>query len=100
VGLNGSLERRLPHNLSVHFTGVPGESILLAVDDVALSSGSACSSGSVEPSYVLKACGITDDLALSSVRFGLGRFTTDEEVDYVADKVGVVIRQLRGAARA
>jgi cysteine desulfurase len=100
VGLNGSLERRLPHNLSVHFTGVPGESILLAVDDVALSSGSACSSGSVEPSYVLKACGIADDLALSSVRFGLGRFTTDEEVDYVADKVGVVIRQLRGAARA
>src|SRR5829696_1091792 len=97
VGLNGSLERRLPHNLSVHFTGVAGESILLAVDDIALSSGSACSSGTVEPSYVLKACGIADDLALSSIRFGLGRFTTDEEIDYTVDKVSAVIRHLRGS---
>jgi cysteine desulfurase len=101
VGLNGSLDRRLPHNLSVHFTGVPGESILLAIDDIALSSGSACASGTIEPSYVLKACGVSDDLALSSVRFGLGRFTTEEDVDYAAAKVGAVIRQLRapGAAK-
>jgi cysteine desulfurase len=98
VGLNGSLERRLPHNLSVHFTGVAGESILLAVDDIALSSGSACSSGTVEPSYVLKACGIEDDLALSSIRFGLGRFTTEEEIDYAVEKVSAVIEHLRGSA--
>jgi cysteine desulfurase len=98
VGLNGSLERRLPHNLSVHFTGVAGESILLAVDDIALSSGSACSSGTVEPSYVLKACGIEDDLALSSIRFGLGRFTTEEEIDYAVEKVSAVIQHLRGSA--
>ena len=95
VGLNGALERRLPHNLSVHFTGVAGESILLAIDDIALSSGSACSSGTIEPSYVLKACGITDDLALSSIRFGLGRFTTEEEIDYAVEKVGAVIADLR-----
>jgi cysteine desulfurase len=98
VGLNGSLERRLPHNLSVHFAGVSGESILLAVDDIALSSGSACSSGTVEPSYVLKACGISDDLALSSIRFGLGRFTTEEEMEYAVEKVGAVIQHLRGSA--
>ena len=98
VGLNGSLERRLPHNLSVHFTGVAGESILLALDDIALSSGSACSSGTVEPSYVLKACGIEDDLALSSIRFGLGRFTTEEEIDYAVEKVSAVIQHLRGSA--
>ena len=98
VGLNGSLDRRLPHNLSVHFPGVSAESLLLAIDDVALSSGSACSSGTIEPSYVLKACGVADDLALSSIRFGLGRFTTAEEVDYVAHKVGAVVRHLREAA--
>jgi len=95
VGLNGSLERRLPHNLSVHFAGVAGEAILVAIDDLALSTGSACASGSVEPSYVLKACGISDDLALSSIRFGLGRFTTTEEIDYAIEKVISVIRQLR-----
>ena len=95
VGLNGSLEGRLPHNLSVHFAGVAGEAILLAIDDLALSSGSACASGSVEPSYVLKACGIADDLALSSIRFGLGRFTTAEEIDYAIEKVTSVIRHLR-----
>jgi cysteine desulfurase len=97
VGLNGSLERRLPHNLSVHFAGVAGEAILVAIDDLALSSGSACASGSVEPSYVLKACGIPDDLALSSIRFGLGRFTTAEEIDYAIEKVTTVIRHLRRA---
>jgi len=100
VGLNGSLDGRLPHNLSVHFTGVAGESILLAIDDIALSSGSACASGAIEPSYVLKACGISDDLALSSIRFGLGRFTTEDEIEYAAEKVSAVIRHLRRAARA
>jgi len=100
VGLNGSMERRLPHNLSVHFAGVAGETILMAIDDIALSSGSACSSGSVEPSYVLKACGIPDDLAIASVRFGLGRFTTEEEVDYAATKVATVIAHLRKSTPA
>ena len=96
VGLNGPLERRLPHNLNVHFTDVEGGTILMAIDDVALSSGSACSSGKVEPSYVLKAIGLSDPLALASVRFGLGRFTTEEDVDYAAGKVASVIAQLRG----
>jgi cysteine desulfurase len=95
VGLNGSLDRRLPHNLSVHFEDVAGETILMAIDDVAISSGSACTSGSVEPSYVLKACGIPDDLAVASIRFGLGRFTTEEEIDYAAAKVAKTIGQLR-----
>ena len=95
VGLNGSLERRLPHNLSVHFAGVAGEAILVAIDDLALSTGSACASGSIEPSYVLKACGTPEDLALSSLRFGLGRFTTGEEIEYAIEKVSGVIRHLR-----
>jgi len=100
VGLNGPREGRLPHNLNVHFTGVEGESILMAIDDIALSSGSACSSGSVEPSYVLKAIGLSDALALASVRFGLGRFTTEEEVEYAVEKVARVITQLRGRRSA
>jgi len=95
MGLNGSLVRRLPHNLSVHFGGVAGETLLMAIDDVALSAGSACSSGTIEPSYVLKACGVSDELAIASLRFGLGRFTTEEEVDYAAAKVAGVIAQLR-----
>jgi len=97
VGLNGTLERRLPHNLSVHFTGIAGESLLVAIDDIALSSGSACNSGSIEPSYVLEACGIPDDLALSSIRFGLGRFTTEEEIDYAIEKIGQVVLSMRNA---
>jgi cysteine desulfurase len=97
VGLNGMLERRLPHNLSVHFTGIAGESLLVAIDDIALSSGSACNSGSIEPSHVLKACGIPDDLALSSIRFGLGRFTTEEEIDYAIEKIGKVVLSMRNA---
>ena len=100
VGLNGPTDRRLPHNLNVHFTGVEGESILMAIDDIALSSGSACSSGKVEPSYVLKAIGVSDALALASVRFGLGRSTTEAEVDYAAGKVASVIAQLRNRRSA
>ena len=95
VGLNGPRENRLPHNLNVHFTGVEGEAILMAIDDIALSSGSACSSGKIEPSYVLKAIGVSDTLALASVRFGLGRSTTEAEIDYAGDKVASVITQLR-----
>jgi len=95
VYVNGSLEHRLPHNLNVSFAWVEGESLLMGINDVAVSSGSACTSASLEPSYVLKALGAGDDLAHSSIRFGLGRWTTDEEVDYVADKVAAVVRRLR-----
>jgi cysteine desulfurase len=95
VNLNGSLERRLPGNLNLSFNFVEGEAMMMAIKDVAVSSGSACTSASLEPSYVLHAMGVTDDLAHSSIRFGLGRFTTEEEVDYVADLVVGKVRKLR-----
>jgi cysteine desulfurase len=82
--INGSMEHRLPHNLNISFAYVEGESLLMGINDVAVSSGSACTSASLEPSYCLKALGAGDDLAHSSIRFGLGRWTTKEEVDYVA----------------
>ena len=87
IYINGSIEHRLPHNLNISFAYVEGESLLMGINDVAVSSGSACTSASLEPSYVLKALGAGDDLAHSSIRFGLGRWTTKEEVDYVADKL-------------
>ena len=87
IYINGSMEHRLPHNLNISFAYVEGESLLMGINDVAVSSGSACTSASLEPSYVLKALGAGDDLAHSSIRFGLGRWTTKEEVDYVADKL-------------
>ncbi len=90
--MNGSLEHRLPGNLNVSFAYVEGEAMMMAIKDVAVSSGSACTSASLEPSYVLRAMGIADDLAHSSIRFGLGRFNTDEEVDLV---VGLVIAKAR-----
>jgi len=93
--VNGSMEHRLPHNLNVSFAYVEGESLLMGINDVAVSSGSACTSASLEPSYVLKALGAGDDLAHSSIRFGLGRFTTKEEVDYVVQKLTSVVRRLR-----
>jgi cysteine desulfurase len=93
--INGSMEHRLPHNLNISFAYVEGESLLMGINDVAVSSGSACTSASLEPSYVLKALGAGDDLAHSSIRFGLGRWTTDEEVDYVIDKLTNVVRRLR-----
>ena len=93
--INGSMEHRLPHNLNVSFAYVEGESLLMGINDVAVSSGSACTSASLEPSYVLKALGAGDDLAHSSIRFGLGRWTTDEEVDYVVEKLTTVVRRLR-----
>jgi cysteine desulfurase len=93
--INGSMQHRLPHNLNVSFAYVEGESLLMGINDVAVSSGSACTSASLEPSYVLKALGAGDDLAHSSIRFGLGRWTTDEEVDYVVEKLTTVVRRLR-----
>jgi len=95
VYVNGSMEHRLPGNLNVSFGGVEGESLMLGLDGIAVSSGSACTSANVDPSYVLKALGCDDDLASSSIRFGLGRFTTEAEVDYVAGRVIQTVRQLR-----
>jgi cysteine desulfurase len=95
IYINGSVEHRLPHNLNISFAYVEGESLLMGINDVAVSSGSACTSASLEPSYVLKALGAGDDLAHSSIRFGLGRWSTEEEVDYVADKLTKVVTKLR-----
>jgi cysteine desulfurase len=95
VYLNGSLEHRLPGNLNVSFNFVEGEGLMMAIKDVAVSSGSACTSSSLEPSYVLRALGVGDELAHSSIRFGLGRFNTEEEVDYVANLVVTQVRKLR-----
>ena len=95
VYVNGTMERHLPHSLNLSFAYVEGESLLMGINDIAVSSGSACTSATLEPSYVLKALGAGDDLAHSSIRFGLGRFNTEEEVDYVAGKVIDVVRKLR-----
>ena len=95
VSMNGSLEQRLPGNLNVSFTRVQGEDLMTALDDIAVSSGAACTSDHVEPSYVLKALGLSDDLAQTSIRFGIGRFTTEEEIDYAAGRVIETVRQLR-----
>jgi cysteine desulfurase len=95
VTLNGHPEHRLPHTVNLSFAYVEGESMLLDINDVAVSSGSACTSASLEPSYVLKALGVTEDLAHSSIRFGLSRFTTEEEVDYVVSKLTKAIKRLR-----
>jgi cysteine desulfurase len=95
VSINGSLEHRLPNNVNVSFANVDGAALLMGLDDVAVSSGSACTSATLEPSYVLKSLGLDEDLAHSSIRFGLGRFNTQEEVDYVADRVVEVVTKLR-----
>jgi len=95
VHVNGSMEHRLPGNLNMSFVYVEGESLLMGINDVAVSSGSACTSATLEPSYVLKALGLGDDVAHSSIRFGLGRFNTEAEVGYVAAKVIQVVRHLR-----
>jgi cysteine desulfurase len=95
VYLNGSWEHRLPHSLNLSFAYVEGESLLMGINDVAVSSGSACTSATLEPSYVLKALGLGDDIAHSSIRFGIGRFNTEEEIDYVAEKLINVVRKLR-----
>ncbi|HXE91755.1 MAG TPA: IscS subfamily cysteine desulfurase [Terriglobales bacterium] len=95
VFINGSMEHRLPGNLNMSFAYVEGESLLMGINDVAVSSGSACTSATLEPSYVLKALGTGDDLAHSSIRFGIGRFNTEAEVDYVVGKLTEVVRRLR-----
>jgi cysteine desulfurase len=95
VSVNGSLEHRLPGNLNVSFAYVEGEAMMMAIKDVAVSSGSACTSASLEPSYVLRAMGVGDDLAHSSIRFGLGRFTTAAEVDWVIALVIAKVKKLR-----
>lgn len=95
VTINGDLEQRLPNNLNVSFAFVEGESLLMALKDLAVSSGSACTSASLEPSYVLRALGLDDELAHSSVRFSFGRFTTEEEVDYAVEQIRVAVDKLR-----
>jgi cysteine desulfurase len=95
IHVNGSMEHRLPGNLNMSFVYVEGESLLMGINDIAVSSGSACTSATLEPSYVLKALGLGDDVAHSSIRFGLGRFNTEAEVDYVADKVIDIVQKLR-----
>ncbi|WP_322107035.1 IscS subfamily cysteine desulfurase [Paraburkholderia sp. J41] len=93
--VNGDMERRVPHNLNISFNFVEGESLIMAVKDVAVSSGSACTSASLEPSYVLRALGRNDELAHSSIRFTVGRFTTEQDVDYVINLLKTKIAKLR-----
>ena len=94
VFLNGSATQRLPNNLNLSFAYVEGESLIMGIRDVAVSSGSACTSASLEPSYVLRALGLGDDLAHSSIRFTFGRFTTDEEIDYTIECVSSAVTRL------
>jgi cysteine desulfurase len=93
--LNGSMAHRLPNNLNLSFAGVEGDALLMGINDVAVSSGSACTTATLEPSHVLRALGVSEDLAHSSIRFGLGRFNTEEEVDYVANRVVETVKRLR-----
>ncbi len=95
VHLNGDMEQRIPGNLNISFAYVEGESLIMSLKDIAISSGSACTSASLEPSYVLRALGLEDELAHSSLRFSFGRFTTEEEVDYAAEQVRKAVTKLR-----
>jgi cysteine desulfurase len=95
IYINGTMEHHLPNNLNMSFAFVEGESLLMGINDIAVSSGSACTSATLEPSYVLKALGVGEDLAHTSIRFGLGRFNTEEEVDYVVDRMYEVVSRLR-----
>ena len=95
IYVNGSLEHRIPGNLNVSFNYVEGESLIMSLSDLAVSSGSACTSASLEPSYVLRALGLNDELAHSSLRFSIGRFTTEEDVDYAAERLHVAVKKLR-----
>jgi cysteine desulfurase len=100
VQVNGDLDRRLPGNLNVAFANVDGETLMMALDDVAVSSGSACTSATVEPSYVLRALGLPDDLAHASLRFTVGRFTTEDDIDRAARRVIEVVQRLRERSAA
>ncbi|PSV43728.1 IscS subfamily cysteine desulfurase [Photobacterium sp. GB-36] len=95
MSINGDLEQRVPQNLNISFAFVEGESLLMALKDLAVSSGSACTSASLEPSYVLRALGLNDELAHSSIRFSFGRFTTEEEIDYAAAQIKGAVDKLR-----
>src|ERR1700722_518061 len=95
VTINGSMEHRLAGNLNLSFAHVDGDALMMTLNDIALSSGSACTTAAIEPSHVLRAIGVSDDLAHSSIRFGIGRFNTDAEVDYVADRIVETITHLR-----
>ena len=95
IYINGDMEHRVPHNLNVSFNYVEGESLIMAIKDIAVSSGSACTSASLEPSYVLRAIGRNDELAHSSIRFSIGRFTTEEEIDYTIKLLNEKVSKLR-----
>jgi cysteine desulfurase len=95
VFINGDLERRVPHNLNISFNYVEGESLIMGVKGLAVSSGSACTSASLEPSYVLRALGRSDELAHSSLRITIGRFTTEEEIDYAISTLRQSVAKLR-----
>ncbi|MEO1278893.1 MAG: aminotransferase class V-fold PLP-dependent enzyme, partial [Planctomycetota bacterium] len=95
VQVNGHAEKRLPHLTNISFGFVEGESMMMAIKEIAVSSGSACTSASLEPSYVLKALGVGDDLAHSSLRISMGRYTTEAEVDYAIDKIIESVKKLR-----
>jgi len=95
VFVNGDMEHRVPHNLNVSFNFIEGESLIMAIKDIAVSSGSACTSASLEPSYVLRALGRTDELAHSSIRFTIGRFTTEEDIDFAVDLIKSKVGKLR-----
>ena len=100
ISVNGSMQSRLPGNLNLSFARVDGEALLMTIPDVALSTGSACTTATIEPSHVLRSIGIGEELARSAVRFGLGRFNTEEEIDYVADRVIESVRKLRALSPA
>ena len=95
VYVNGDLEQRIPGNLNISFAYVEGEGLMMGIKDLAVSSGSACTSASLEPSYVLRALGVEEELAHTSLRLGLGRFTTEAEVDYAVDRIVGEVRRLR-----
>ena len=95
VYVNGSMEHRVPHNLNISFNYVEGESLIMAIKELAVSSGSACTSASLEPSYVLRALGRNDELAHSSIRFTLGRFTTEQEIDFTIELIKSRVGKLR-----
>ena len=95
VKLNGDLEHHVPGIINVSFAYVEGESLMMSLKDLAVSSGSACTSASLEPSYVLRALGLNDEMAHSSIRFSIGRFTTEEEIDYAVAQIGQAIQRLR-----
>ena len=95
VYLNGDLERRIPGNLNISFAYVEGESLVMGIKNLSVSSGSACTSASLEPSYVLRALGVEEELAHTSLRIGLGRFTTEEDVDYAVSEIVAQVKRLR-----